>query len=92
MLHLDRSYERSLRANQWKRLRVGRGWFHGVASRVAHPATMTYASLATEEPQEAGMTGGLLRRSVGIESGEDLGTDLRAALDRASASRPALVA
>ncbi len=54
----------------------------GVESLVAHPATMTHASMTPEQQEVAGITGGLLRLSVGIESGEDLLQDLGAALDR----------
>ncbi len=54
----------------------------GVESLVAHPATMTHASMTPEQQGIAGITGGLLRLSVGIESAEDLLEDLAAALDR----------
>ena len=54
----------------------------GVESLVAHPATMTHASMTPEQQEVAGITGGLLRLSVGIESVEDLLQDLGAALDR----------
>lgn len=54
----------------------------GVESLVAHPATMTHASMTPEQQGIAGITGGLLRLSVGIESVEDLLEDLAAALDR----------
>ncbi len=64
----------------------------GVESLVAHPATMTHASITAEQQREAGITGGLLRLSVGIEAAEDLVADLSAALERVSATCPALVA
>lgn len=54
----------------------------GVESLVAHPATMTHASMTPEQQEVAGITGGLLRLSVGIELVEDLLHDLGAALDR----------
>ncbi|MBL8980354.1 MAG: cystathionine gamma-synthase [Gemmatimonadetes bacterium] len=54
----------------------------GVESLVAHPATMTHASMTPEQQEVAGITGGLLRLSVGIEFVEDLLEDLGAALDR----------
>ncbi len=54
----------------------------GVESLVAHPATMTHASMTPEQQDVAGITGGLLRLSVGIEFVEDLLEDLGAALDR----------
>ncbi len=58
----------------------------GVESLVAHPATMTHASMAPEARREAGITDGLLRLSVGIEDGDDLVRDLEAALERAAAA------
>jgi len=56
----------------------------GVESLVAHPASMTHASMTPEQQAAAGITEGLLRLSVGIEAGEDLVRDLSRALDRAS--------
>lgn len=53
----------------------------GVESLVAHPATMTHASMTAEARARAGITDGLLRLSVGIEAAEDLVADLRSALD-----------
>ena len=58
----------------------------GVESLVAHPATMTHASMDAEARRVAGISDGLLRLSVGIESGDDLVRDLVGALDRASAA------
>lgn len=57
----------------------------GVESLVAHPATMTHASMSPEAHAAAGITEGLLRLSLGIESATDLLADLRAGLDRAAA-------
>lgn len=54
----------------------------GVESLVAHPATMTHASMTPEQQAAAGITSGLLRLSVGIEAAEDLVADLGRALDR----------
>ena len=53
----------------------------GVESLVAHPATMTHASMDEAARATAGIDDSLLRLSVGIEHGEDLVADLRAALD-----------
>jgi cystathionine gamma-synthase len=53
----------------------------GVESLVAHPATMTHASMDAEARATAGISDGLLRLSVGIEDAGDLCADLRAALD-----------
>jgi cystathionine gamma-synthase len=61
----------------------------GVESLVAHPATMTHASMAPEARRTAGITDALLRLSVGIEDGADLCDDLAAALERALAAVPA---
>lgn len=55
----------------------------GTESLVAHPATMTHASMTPEAREVAGIRDGLLRVSVGIESADDLRTDILAALDRA---------
>jgi cystathionine gamma-synthase len=57
----------------------------GVESLIAHPATMTHASMTPEVRACAGIGEGLLRLSVGIEALEDLALDLRAALQRAAA-------
>ncbi|HET8764481.1 MAG TPA: cystathionine gamma-synthase [Rhodanobacter sp.] len=55
----------------------------GVESLIAHPATMTHASMAPEARRRAGIADGLLRMSVGIEDGDDLLRDLAAGLTRA---------
>ena len=54
----------------------------GVESLVAHPATMTHASMDAEAQRIAGIGDGLLRLSVGIEDGRDLVEDIAAALRR----------
>lgn len=56
----------------------------GVESLVAHPATMTHAAMTPEARAKAGISDGLLRLSVGIESSEDLLADLQAGLARAA--------
>ena len=53
----------------------------GTESLIAHPATMTHASMTPEVRATAGITDALLRLSVGIEPSDDLVADLRAALD-----------
>jgi cystathionine gamma-synthase len=55
----------------------------GVESLIAHPATMTHASMTPEARAVAGITNQLLRLSVGIEDIADLKADLLAGLDRA---------
>jgi cystathionine gamma-synthase len=59
----------------------------GVESLVAHPASMTHAAMQESARRAAGLTDGLLRLSVGIESIEDLRADLAAGLARARASQ-----
>lgn len=54
----------------------------GVESLVAHPATMTHASMSPQAQRAAGITASLLRLSVGIEPAADLIADIRAGLDR----------
>jgi cystathionine gamma-synthase len=60
----------------------------GVESLIAHPATMTHASMDAEARQVAGITDGLLRLSVGIESSRDLVADLTQALDTVVGAEP----
>jgi cystathionine gamma-synthase len=57
----------------------------GVESLVAHPATMTHASMDEAARATAGIEDSLLRLSVGIEHADDLVADLAAALDVADA-------
>jgi cystathionine gamma-synthase len=64
----------------------------GVESLVAHPATMTHASMDAEARRRAGIGDGLLRLSVGIEGTEDLVADVAAGLERAGASAGLIVA
>jgi len=54
----------------------------GVESLVAHPATMTHASMDAAARARAGITDELLRLSIGIEDGDDLERDLVAACAR----------
>ena len=53
----------------------------GVESLIAHPATMTHASMDADARAIAGISDSLVRLSVGIESAEDLVADLTASLD-----------
>jgi cystathionine gamma-lyase len=53
----------------------------GVESLINHPARMTHGSIPKAERDRRGITDGLLRLSVGIESAHDLIADLRQALD-----------
>lgn len=52
----------------------------GVESLVAHPATMTHASMEIEARDAAGISDGLLRLSVGLEAERDLIADLKRGL------------
>jgi cystathionine gamma-synthase len=52
----------------------------GIESLVAHPATMTHASMDPQARRTAGITDTLLRLSVGLESESDLIEDLSQAL------------
>ena len=52
----------------------------GIESLVCHPATMTHASIPKDIREEAGVTDGLIRFSVGIEHVEDLWADIEQAL------------
>jgi cystathionine beta-lyase len=54
----------------------------GVESLIGHPASMTHASIPTQERIKTGITDSLLRLSVGIEDEEDLIEDLRQALEK----------
>ncbi len=53
----------------------------GVESLVNHPALMTHRAMPKAEQKAKGISGGLLRLSVGIEDGDDLIDDLRQALE-----------
>ena len=58
----------------------------GVESLVAHPATMTHASMDEAARRNAGIEDCLVRLSVGIEHQDDLVVDLTAALDAVAAA------
>ena len=52
----------------------------GVESLIQHPASMTHASMSKEAREQADITDGLVRFSVGIENVEDIIEDLDQAL------------
>jgi cystathionine gamma-synthase len=56
----------------------------GVESLVAHPATMTHASMDAAARRRAGIGDGLIRVSAGIEATEDLVEDVATALGLAA--------
>jgi len=66
-----------LRGLHWFALAESLG---GVESLVAHPASMTHASMTPEARLRAGISDGLIRLSVGIESPDDLWADLERVL------------
>ena len=55
--------------------------FGGPETLVCHPATSTHVGLAPEALQSVGVTPGLLRFSVGLESADDLLDDITQALN-----------
>ena len=52
----------------------------GVESLVSHPATMTHASIPKEKREKLGVKDGLIRLSIGLESIDDIISDLKNAL------------
>jgi cystathionine beta-lyase/cystathionine gamma-synthase len=54
----------------------------GITSLAGHPATMSHASMRRDCRERAGITGELLRLSVGLENIEDSTWDLEQALNR----------
>jgi cystathionine gamma-synthase len=71
-----------LRTLRWFTLAESLG---GVESLVAHPASMTHASMTPEARRRAGITDSVIRLSIGIEDPADLVADL----DRALSTLPA---
>ncbi len=67
-----------LRTLRWFTLAESLG---GVESLVAHPASMTHASMTPEARLRAGITDGVIRLSIGLEDPADLIADLTRALD-----------
>jgi methionine-gamma-lyase len=55
-----------------------------VDTLIQHPASMTHSVMDPEIRRRAGVTDGLVRLAVGIESAEDIIADLEAALDAAN--------
>ncbi len=54
----------------------------GVESLIQHPASMTHAGMGKEQRENAKITDGLVRISVGIENLEDIISDLEQALNK----------
>jgi methionine-gamma-lyase len=53
----------------------------GVETLIEHPASMTHASMSSEDRNAAGITDNLIRLAVGCENTEDLLADLAQALE-----------
>jgi cystathionine gamma-synthase len=66
-----------LRTLRWFTLAESLG---GVESLVAHPASMTHASMTPEARKKAGITDSVIRLSIGIEEPRDLIADLERTL------------
>ena len=56
----------------------------GVESLVCHPASMTHAPVCEKRKEAAGVTSTLIRLSIGLESVDDLVTDLLQGLEAAT--------
>ncbi len=54
----------------------------GVETLIQHPASMTHLSMGAKARAEAGITEGLVRLSVGIESADDIIADLQHAFEK----------
>lgn len=74
----EANVNRVLKGFRWFTLAESLG---GVESLVAHPASMTHASMTPEARKRAGISDDLIRLSVGIEDVEDLVGDLERALE-----------
>ena len=58
----------------------------GVESILTYPITMSHAAMPREERERRGITGALVRLSVGLESAADLLADIRRAISEAKRS------
>jgi methionine-gamma-lyase len=54
----------------------------GVETLIEHPASMTHAGMPREHREASGISDGLVRLSVGIESADDLIADLKQAMGK----------
>jgi methionine-gamma-lyase len=54
----------------------------GVETLIQHPASMTHSKLSKQARENAGISDGLIRLSIGIENAEDIVSDLAQALDK----------
>ncbi|NOQ82096.1 MAG: O-succinylhomoserine sulfhydrylase [Methylophaga sp.] len=67
-----------INATQWLSITANLG---DTKTTITHPATTTHGRMTEEERAEAGITDGLVRISVGLESVEDIQVDLQQGLD-----------
>ncbi len=56
----------------------------GIETLIQHPASMTHSKLSREKREEAGISDGLVRFSVGIEDCSDIINDLEQAMEQIS--------
>ena len=54
----------------------------GIETLIQHPASMTHSKLSAEARENAGITDGLVRLSVGIEDLDDIISDMNHALSK----------
>ncbi|EKD69185.1 MAG: hypothetical protein ACD_47C00228G0004, partial [uncultured bacterium] len=54
----------------------------GIESLIQHPASMTHAGVSKKDREDAGITDGLIRYSVGCEDASDIIADLGQALEK----------
>jgi cystathionine gamma-lyase len=81
-MELHGGVERAMRFLSSTRLFTLAESLGGVESLLCHPATMTHASIPSEERAKIGITDALIRLSVGVEEVEDLIEDLEQAIQR----------
>ena len=55
----------------------------GTESLIEHPRSMTHSDMASEDLDRCGITEGMIRLSVGLESSDDMIDDLVQALEKA---------
>lgn len=84
-LELAGGYEAGVRFMDGLRLVTRAVSLGDCESLAQHPASMTHSTYSPEERAEHGISEGLVRLSVGLETCSDLAADLLQALDRATA-------
>lgn len=81
VVDLAGGYEAGLRAVERAEIAVPALSLGGPETLITHPASMSAATLNSQERAEMGITDGLLRISVGLEHADDVIADLVAAFD-----------